>query len=68
MVEQILSSIITITEQVGENDIVTEQTCEQARIIGEHAEVSKQKMQELMEAMNQIMETSIQNISRSWMR
>lgn len=60
VVEQLLSSIISITEQVGENDRATEQTCENARIIGEHADLSRQKMQDLMGAMNKIMETSSQ--------
>ena len=57
-VEQLLASFIGIMEQVTENNKATTQTCDNAKFIGEQAEVSRQKMSELTGAMGEIQKTS----------
>lgn len=49
-VEQLLSSVVNITERVSENTDATNQACDNVKIIGEEAEVSRQKMEELRTA------------------
>lgn len=57
-VEQLLASFISIMEQVTENNKATAQTCDNAKVIGEQAEMSRQKMSQLTGAMGKIQETS----------
>ena len=63
-VEQLLASIIDITERVAENTQATNQVCDNVKTIEGEAEISQKKMQELMEAMNSIKAASseIENI------
>ena len=58
VVEQLLASFISIMDQVTNNNKATNQTCENAKIIGEQAELSRRKMGELTGAMEEIQKAS----------
>ena len=58
VVEEILASFISIMDQVSNNNNAANQTCENAKVIGEQAELSHMKMSELTEAMNEIQKAS----------
>ena len=58
VVEELLASFISIMDQVSNNNKATNQTCENAKIIGEQAEISRKKMSELTGAMEEISKAS----------
>ncbi len=58
VVEELLASFISIMEQVSDNNKATSQTCDNAKVIGEQAEIGRQKMDELTGAMGEIQKVS----------
>ena len=58
--EELMAGIIEITEKVSNNTAATSQACDNVKVIGEQAEISRQKMNELMEAMDSIKDASSQ--------
>lgn len=58
VVEQLLASVINITERLSENTQATNQACDNVKVINEQAEVSSHKMDELMGAMGSIRSAS----------
>ena len=58
VVEELLASFISIMDQVSKNNEATSQTCDNAKVIGEQAEISRQKMNELTSAMSEIQKAS----------
>lgn len=57
-VEELLATVTEVTDQVLENTRTTDQAHDNAKTIGEQAQISKQKMTELTKAMESIKETS----------
>ena len=58
VVEELLATVTEVTNQVVENTKTTDQAHDNAKVIGEQAQISKQKMDELTAAMESIRETS----------
>ena len=58
VVEELLATVTEVTNQVVENTKTTDQAHDNAKVIGEQAQISKQKMAELTAAMESIRETS----------
>ncbi len=58
VVEELLATVTEVTNQVLENTKMTDQAHANAKIIDGQAQASRQKMTELMEAMENIRETS----------
>ena len=58
VVEELLATVTEVTNQVVENTATTDKVHENAKIIGEQAQISKQKMADLTAAMEKIKETS----------
>ena len=58
VVEELLANVTEVTNQVVGNTETTDKVHENAKIIGEQAQISKQKMAELTAAMEKIKETS----------
>ena len=58
VVEELLATVTEVTNQVVENTKTTDQAHDNAKVIGEQAQISKQKMAELTAAMERIRETS----------
>lgn len=57
-IEELLATVTDVTNQVVENTKTTDKAHDNAKLIGEQAKVSQDKMKELTEAMNTINETS----------
>ena len=57
-IEELLATVTDVTNQVVENTRTTDKAHDNAKLIGEQAKVSQDKMKELTEAMNTINETS----------
>lgn len=57
-VQELLATVIDVTNQVLDNTKTTDQAHDNAKTIGEQAELSRCKMLELAEAMNSIKQTS----------
>lgn len=57
-VEQLLDTVTQVTEQVVHNTKSTDKVHDKAKIVGIQAETSKEKMKDLLEAMNRISTTS----------
>lgn len=58
VVEELLATVTEVTNQVVENTKTTDKAHDNAKVIGEQAQISKRKMSELTEAMENIKETS----------
>ena len=58
VVEELLATVTEVTNQVVENTKTTDQAHDNAKVIGEQAQIRKQKMAELTAAMESIRETS----------
>lgn len=58
VVEELLATVTEVTNQVLENTKTTDKAHDNAKVIGEQAQISKRKMSELTEAMENIKETS----------
>ena len=57
-VEQLLDTVTQVTDQVVLNTKSTDKVHDKAKVVGMQAEKSKQKMQDLLDAMNRISTTS----------
>lgn len=57
-VEELMASISEVTDQVMENTKSTDKVHDKAKVVGQEAINSKQKMNQLLEAMQKISETS----------
>ena len=58
--EELLARITEMTKAVSDNTAATTLACDNVKVIGDQAEVSRQKMTELMEAMESIQDASNQ--------
>lgn len=58
VVEELLATVTEVTNQVLENTALTDKAHDNAKVIGEQAHISKQRMGELTSAMESIRETS----------
>ena len=58
VVEELLATVMEVTNQVVENTKTTDQAHDNAKVIGEQAQISKRKMDELTSAMESIRKTS----------
>ncbi|MDY2699119.1 MAG: HAMP domain-containing methyl-accepting chemotaxis protein [Lachnospiraceae bacterium] len=57
-IQELLATVTEVTNQVQENTKTTDKAHDNAKVIGEQAKVSQNKMKELTDAMNMIRETS----------
>lgn len=58
VVEELLATVTEVTNQVVENTKTTDTAHDNAKVIGEQAQISKKKMADLTQAMENIKETS----------
>ena len=58
VVEELVATVTEVTNQVVENTKMTDQAHDNAKVIGEQAQISKQRMADLTKAMENIKDTS----------